>query len=78
MKNYLIAATVFFAFGIAACSGGNNGTVKVDTIINPADATTTKQSDSTVPANAPGIDTIANGQSTSSGVKDSSKKKDQH
>lgn len=75
MKKILPVAAVFFCFAVTACGSGDNGeSVKVDTTINPTDKTNAIQSDSTKPANAPGLDTVGGGQSTSSGIKDTSKK----
>lgn len=60
---------------ITACGSGDNGsTVKVDTTVTPADNTNAVQSDTTKPANAPGLDTVGGGKSTSSGIKDTTHK----
>lgn len=75
MKRVITAAALLFTLGITACGNGNDHTTTVDTVVNPADNTNAVQSDSTKPANAPGIDTVAGGQSTSSGAKDTSNKK---
>ena len=75
MKTAILATAIFFVFGITACGNGNGNAGTVDTVINPADHTNAAASDSTKPANAPGLDTVAGGQSTSSGIKDSSKKR---
>lgn len=76
MKKILSATAILFCLGIAACGGGDNGgSVKVDTTVSPTDNTNAVQSDTTKPANAPGLDTVGGGQSTSSGIKDTTKKK---
>jgi len=74
MKRILSATAVLFYLGITACGGGDNGgTVKVDTTVTPTDNANV-QPDTTKPANAPGLDTVGGGKSTSSGIKDTSKK----
>ena len=75
MKKILLAAAITFSICLTACGGGDNGgSVKVDTTVNPTDNTNAVQPDSTKPANAPGLDTVAGGKSTSSGIKDTTKK----
>lgn len=83
LKNVLAAVLFIWAsIGITACGNGgnsNNGldttTQKMDTVVNPADNTNIKQSDSTLPAGAVGVDTVGGGKSSSSGIKDTSKRK---
>jgi hypothetical protein len=77
MKKISAAAALLFCLGMTACgSGDNGGSVKVDTTVSPTDNTNAVQSDTTKPANAPGLDTVGGGQSTSPGIKDTTKKKE--
>lgn len=75
MKNALTIIAAFLVLGLTACGNGKPSNGTVDTVVNPADNTNAVQSDSTKPANAPGLDTVAGGQSTSSGIKDTAKNK---
>lgn len=75
MKNILTATAILFTLTLTACGNGKSSNGTIDTVINPADNTNAVPSDSTKPANAPGLDTVAGGQSSSSGIKDTSKKK---
>ena len=75
MKIIITAAALLLTISLTACGNGNDHKATVDTVVNPADNTNAVQSDSTKPANAPGVDTVAGGQSTSSGAKDTSNKK---
>jgi len=80
VKKTLAAVFILWAgIGITACGNGGNGnngldsTNKADTMVNPADNTNTRQTDSTLPAGAVGVDTVSGGKSSSSGIKDSTK-----
>lgn len=75
MKNVIMATALFFTLGITACGNGNDKKNTVDTVVNTTDNTNTIQSDSTKPANAPGMDTVGGGRSMSSGAQDTSNKK---
>ncbi len=78
----LAIATAITFCGLTACgnspnssNGSDSTTTKIDTTANPADATNAVKSDSTKPDGAVGLDTVAGGKSTSSGMKDTSKHK---
>ncbi|HWB26901.1 MAG TPA: hypothetical protein VG738_15565 [Chitinophagaceae bacterium] len=78
MKNFVIATAItLLAAGFTACgnSGRSDGAIKVDSVVNPADNTNAVTSDSTRPPNAPALDTVAGGKSTSSGIPDSGSKR---
>ncbi|HVX48627.1 MAG TPA: hypothetical protein VHB48_00665 [Chitinophagaceae bacterium] len=78
MKNYftaLAAACCLLAFAACGDNGNSEGSAKQDTLVNPQDNTNAVSSDTTTPANAPNVDTVGAGRSTSSGIKDTGKHK---